>query len=87
MQGRLAFHQQGGRREGWLKAAALFAAPDDAQPTPPGGVLHENTAMYVSVADGIVACWNQQMDPGQLNVTPTAERAQETLRAQGLLRG
>lgn len=84
--GRLAFHQQGGRREGWLKAAALFTAPDGAEPTPPGGVLHESTAMYVSVADGVVACWNQQMDPGQLSVTPTAERAQTTIRELGLLR-
>lgn len=85
-QGRLAFHQQGGRREGWLKAAALFAAPDGAEPTPPGGVLHENTSMYVSVADGVVACWNQQMDPGELSITSTAERAQETIRELGLLR-
>ena len=85
MHGRLAFHQQGGRREGWLKAAALFAAPDGAEPTPPGGVLHESTAMYVSVADGVVACWNKQMDPGQLNVTSTAERAQATIRELGLL--
>jgi hypothetical protein len=84
--GRLAFHEQGGRRSGWLKAAALFAAPEGAQPTPPGGVLHENTAMYVSVADGLVACWNQQMDPGELSVTSTAERGQATIRELGLLR-
>lgn len=83
-EGRLAFHEHGGRRSGWLRGAALFAAPPDAAPTPPGGVLHEPTQMYVAVGDGIVACWNRQMDAGTLAVTPTAERAQATLRELGL---
>jgi hypothetical protein len=78
--GRLAFHEHGGRRSGFLRGVALFEAPAGAQPTPPGGVLHEPTQMYVAVGDGIVACWNRQMDPGTLAVTPTAERAQQTLR-------
>lgn len=83
-EGRLAFHEHGGRRSGFLRGAALFAAPPAAEPTPPGGVLHEPTQMYVAVGDGIVACWNRQMDPGTLAVTPTAERAQATLRELGL---
>ena len=83
-EGRLAFHEHGGRRSGFLRGAALFRAPAGAEPTPAGGVLHEPTQMYVAVGDGIVACWNRQMDPGTLAVTPTAERAQATLRDLGL---
>lgn len=82
--GRLAFHEQGGRRSGYLRGVALFPAPPDAEPTPIGGVLHEPTQMLVAVADGIVCCWNRQMDPGTLAVTPTAERAQQARRDLGL---
>lgn len=83
--GRLAFHEHGGRRDGWLRAGALFPAPEGAPPSPPGGVLHEPTKMYVAVADGVVACWSQQMDAGTLAVTPTAEKATATARELGLL--
>ncbi|MCU0314589.1 MAG: hypothetical protein MUC84_11095, partial [Solirubrobacteraceae bacterium] len=83
--GRLAFHEHGGVREGSLRGAALFEAPAGAEPTPPGGVLHERTGMVVGVGEGVVACWTRSTEHQTVSVTPTAEKAQATLRELGLL--
>lgn len=82
--GRFTIHQHGAPGSFWVRAALLLPAGNDAQPTLPGGILHEPTDMYVGVADGIVACWARELTHGRMAVTETTQAGWAAAVALGL---
>lgn len=81
--GRVSFHQHraGSFR---LQAAALFPAAPGGADTPPGGVLHEETGMWVGRAGDLVAAWPAVTHHRELAITGTAEQGLRAARALGL---
>lgn len=80
---RLVWHNQGGRTTESVRGGIITVARPGVD-TPVGGLLHEPTAMYVEVVDGVAYCWNQRRHFGELGSAPLIEQGLATLRATGV---
>lgn len=67
------------------RTAVLFAAPQGAATTPPGGLVHEATNLRVNVIDGVVACWTRELRHAEIGTRDTSERAARAAADLGLL--
>lgn len=80
---RVVWFEQGGRTSGSVRGGVVVRAIAGAA-TPLGGVLNDETGMYVEVVDGFVYCWRKQRSFGKLEADVLLSSAVTTLRSSGI---